>query len=105
MSKDKSFNQFVTLEGDDFIEPFEIIEFYCTLASLYDVREDIFELFSIAMGSLDWRDHSPIDKSNRMFRLKQMIKIIETVYLINQLRESERLIYDIRPEEQPGIGK
>ena len=99
MSNDKSFNQFVTLDGDDYVNPFEIIEEYCTLASLFDVRKDVFELFSIAMGSIDWRDHSPLDKSNRMFRFKTMIQIIETVYLLDHLRESSRLSYNIRHGE------
>jgi hypothetical protein len=100
MNNEKNiYNQFVTLNGNDLIEPFEIIEEYCTYASLFDVREDIFELFSIAMGSIDWREHTPRDKSNRMFRLKKLIKILETVYLIDELRKSEILLYSIQTEK------
>ena len=105
MSNDKSFNQFVTLDSDDFIEPFEIIDEYCANDSLFNVRKEIFELFSIAMLSLQWQGDTPIEKANRMYHLKQMIQIIETVYLINQLRESGRLMYTIRPEEQSGAAK
>jgi hypothetical protein len=102
MSNDKSFNQFITLDSDDFNEPFEIIDEYCANDSLFNVRKEIFELFSIAMLSLEWQGDRPIEKANRMYHLKLMIQIIETVYLINQLRESGRLMYTIRPEEQPG---
>jgi len=34
-----------------------------------------------------------------MFRLKTMIQIIETVYLLDHLRESSRLSYNIRHGE------
>jgi hypothetical protein len=98
MSNNKSFNQFVTLDGDDYINPFEIIDEYCSNDSLFNVRKEIFELYSIAMCSLNWQGDTPLEKANRMYHLRLMIQIIETVYLINQLRESGRLSYTIRTE-------
>jgi hypothetical protein len=93
MNKEKHFHhQFFAIAPDVLDDPFGVISDICENDSLFGTRKQIFELFSAAMGCEDWRTDDPLDKANRMYRLKLMIQMVEVVYFLDHLQETDQLL-------------
>lgn len=100
MSKDKNFyDRLAILSESDTSDPLDVIEQYCERQPLFDARIEICEMFAAALGSMDWGGDTPIEKANRLYHLKLLLRITETVYLLEHLRSTGRLQYSIRPEK------
>jgi len=92
MNNDRDSNKrFAFLDPDEVESPIWVISDFCSHDFLHSWREEIYELFTIAMGSPDWQGDAPIDKANRLFSLKMLITLLEAVYLLNQMHESGQL--------------
>jgi len=74
------------------------IQEFCAQDTLFNARALIFDFFSFAMSSENWRSDEPLKKAGRMWDLLQMIKLVETVYNIDQLRASGHLNLSVGEE-------
>ena len=82
---------FFAINPSELDDPFGIISELCEFDSFFATREHMFELYMLAMASEDWHTDSPRDKGSRMYRLKLMIQMVEVVYLLNHLRQTDQL--------------
>lgn len=90
---------FFTIAPEDTGDPLSTISWLCSYTSLFDARERVFEVYSLAMASEDWSVDKPLVKANRMYQLKTMIQMVEVVYLLNQLQEKGELIKCIKANQ------
>lgn len=88
-------NHIATLKEEWRKNPVDAIEEYCQLDSVFGVRERLFDMFSAAMGSQDWKDHRPIDKANWLYFFKRLLQLIEATYLIDSMIEDHQFTYKI----------
>lgn len=88
-----------TLDEADRADPFKVIEAFAEQDTAFERRKAVFEIFSAAMGGEGLEADTPFQKSGRMWLLGMLMKLIEACYLIDDLRESKRLVYVIQPED------
>lgn len=87
----EDYTQLFAIAPNELDNPLGIISDLCEFDSLFGTRDHVFDLYMLAMASEDWHTDSPRDKSSRLFRLKLMIRMVEVVYLLNHLLETDQL--------------
>jgi hypothetical protein len=72
-------------------DPFSVLDFFCNDRSLYETRKDIWDLLYAALTSEETADRTPLERANMLFDYKNLIELIEAVYLIYKLKSRKQI--------------
>ena len=65
--------------------------------TLYEMRNRILYLFQAAMGSSLWKDDEPEGKEDKMWLMEELIMLIESSYLLDEMIDKGKIVYKINP--------
>jgi len=77
-------------------DPIKTVRFFCGWFTLQEARFFLMDMLRAAMGSETWRDDDPEQKAHVIWVIKELIDLIEGVYLMDEMIHDGQLIYSIK---------